>query len=156
MDVRVGPLRRLSAEELILLNCGAGEDAWESPLDCKEIQRVNPKGNQSWIFIGRTDSEAETPILWPPDVKIKFIARFWGWERLKARGEGGDRGWDGWMPSLTQWTWLRASSRGEKWTGKPGVLQSMGSQSRTSPNNWQQQRTNDVEHLFLRFGIFDI
>ena len=51
----------------MLLNCGVGEDP-ESPLDCKEIKPVNPKGNQSGIFIGRTDAEAETPILWPPDV----------------------------------------------------------------------------------------
>ena len=49
----------------MLLNCGVGEDSWESP--CKEIKSVNPKGNQSWIFIGRTD--AETPIRWPPDAK---------------------------------------------------------------------------------------
>ena len=52
----------------MLLNCGVGEDSWES-LDCKENQPVHPKGNQSWVFIRRTDAEAETPILWPPDVK---------------------------------------------------------------------------------------
>ena len=52
-----------------LLNCGAGEDSWESPLDCKEIKPVNPKGNQPWILIGRTVAEAEAPILWPPDAK---------------------------------------------------------------------------------------
>ena len=52
----------------MLLNCGVGEDS-ESPLDYKEIQLVHPKGDQSWVFIGRTDVEAETPILWPPDVK---------------------------------------------------------------------------------------
>ena len=56
----------------MLLNCGVGEDSWE-PLDCKDIQLVHPKGNQSWIFIGRTDAEAETPILWPPDVKNWLI-----------------------------------------------------------------------------------
>ena len=68
MDVRVGLLRKLSAEELMVLNCGVGEDS-ESPLNCREIQPVNPKGNQSWVFIGRTDVEAETPVLWPPDTK---------------------------------------------------------------------------------------
>ena len=52
----------------MLLNCGVGEDS-ESPLDCKEIQPVHPKGDQSWVFIGRTDVEAETPIVWPPDAK---------------------------------------------------------------------------------------
>ena len=72
MDVRVGLQRKLSAEELLLLNCGL-EETLESPLDCKEIQPVHPKGNWSWIFIARTDAEAETPILWPPDVKNYFI-----------------------------------------------------------------------------------
>ena len=68
MDVRVGLCRKLSTEELMLLNCGVGEDS-ESPLDCKEIQPVHPKGDQSWVFIGRTDVEAEAPKLWPPDAK---------------------------------------------------------------------------------------
>ena len=52
----------------MVLNCGVGED-FESPLDCKEIQPVLPKGDQSWVFIGRTDAEAETPIFWPLDAK---------------------------------------------------------------------------------------
>ena len=60
---------KLSAEELMLLYCGMLEKALESPLDCKEIQPVHPKGDQSWVFIGRTEAEAETPILWPPDAK---------------------------------------------------------------------------------------
>ena len=72
MDVRVGLSRKLSTDELMLLNCGVGEDSW-GPLDCKEIQSVHPKGNPSYIFIGRTDTEAETPILWPPDVKNWLI-----------------------------------------------------------------------------------
>ena len=75
------------------------EKTLESPLDCKEIQPVHSKGNQSWIFIGRTDAEAETPILWPPDAKNWLWKRPWCWERLKAGGEGDDRGWDGWMAS---------------------------------------------------------
>ena len=82
MDVRVGLYRQLSTEELMLLNCGAREDSWE-PLDCKEIKPVNPKGDQSWISIGRTDAEAETPILWPPDTKMlgKIASRRRGWQR---------------------------------------------------------------------------
>ena len=56
----------------MFLNCGVGEGSWES-LDSKEIKLVHPKGNRSWIFIGRTDAEAETPILWPPDVKSWLI-----------------------------------------------------------------------------------
>ena len=73
MDVRVGPKRKLSTKELMLLNCGVGEGFWES-LDCKEIQPVHSKGDQPWIFIGRTDAEAEAPILWPPDAK-KWLLR---------------------------------------------------------------------------------
>ena len=72
MDVRVGWERKLSAEELLLLNYGVGKTL-ESPLDCKEIHPVNPKGNQSCIFIGRTDVEAETLILWPSDAKKWLI-----------------------------------------------------------------------------------
>ena len=68
MDVRVGLQRKLSAKELMLLNCSVEDDP-ESPLDCKEIQPVHPKGDQSWVFIGRTDVEAETPILCPLHVK---------------------------------------------------------------------------------------
>ena len=75
MDVSIGPQRKLGAEEFMLLSCGVGEDSWESPLDCKEIQPVHPKGNQSWIFIGRTDGEAEVPIFWPPDVKSWLIGK---------------------------------------------------------------------------------
>ena len=60
--------------KLMLLNCGV-EKTLESPLDCKEIQSVNPQENQSWIFIERTDPEAETPILWPPDAKNWLIGK---------------------------------------------------------------------------------
>ena len=95
------------------------EKTLEIPLDYKEIQPVNPKGNQSWIFTGRTDAEAETPIFWPPDLK----KRTWCWERLKAGGDGDYREWDGLMSSPTQWTWVWVSSRSWWSTGKPGMLQ---------------------------------
>ena len=61
--------RKLSAKELMLLNCGVGEGTLESPLDCREIQPVHSKGDQSWVFFGRTDAKAETPVLWPPHAK---------------------------------------------------------------------------------------
>ena len=60
---------KLSTEDLMLLNCGVGEDNLETPLDCKEIQPVHSKGNQSWVFFGRNDAKAETPVLWPSHVK---------------------------------------------------------------------------------------
>ena len=85
MDVRVGLWRKLSAEELMLLNCGVGEDSWES-LGLQEDPTSPSKGDQSWVFIGRTHAEAETPILWPPHVKSWLIGkapdagRDWGQE----------------------------------------------------------------------------
>ena len=101
----------------------------ESPLDGKEIQPVNPKGNQPWIFIRRTDAEAEMPILWPPATKkLTYLKRPWCLQRLKAGGERDDRGWGGWMGSPTQWTWLWVNCGSWWWTGRPGVPQSMGSQ----------------------------
>ena len=72
MDVRVGLWRKLSTEELMLLNCGVGEDSWES-LGLKGDPTIFPKGDQSWVFIRRTDVEAETPILWSADVKSWLI-----------------------------------------------------------------------------------
>ena len=66
-----------------------------SPLDIKEIKLVNPKGNQPWIFTGRTG--AEEPILLVTDVKTQLRKKLWYWERLRAGGEGGNRGWDGWQ-----------------------------------------------------------
>ena len=104
------------------------EKTLESPLDCKEIQPVHPKGNQSWIFIRRTDAEAETPITlttWCEE--LTHLKRTWCWERLKV-GEGDAREWDGWMASPTQWTWVWANSVSWWWTGRPDVLQSIGSQ----------------------------
>ena len=113
------------------------EKTLECLLDSKEIKPVNPKGNQSWIFIRRTGAEAEAPILWPL-LYFWWLQYFceestdwkrpWCWERLKAGGEGDDRGVDGWMASPTRWIWVCENS-GRYWrTGKPGVLQSVGLQ----------------------------
>ena len=67
------------------------EKTLESPLDCKEVQPVHPKGDQSWIFIWRTNVEAETPIVWPPDAELTHWKRPWWWERLKTGEEGGQQ-----------------------------------------------------------------
>jgi len=119
------------------------EKILESPLDCKEIKPVNPKRNQSWIFIGRAHAEAEAPILWPPDMKGWLTGKdpdagkHWKQEEKGATEEEMvDRGWDVWMASPTQWTWVWASSRRWWRTEKPGVLQSMVcSQTRLNNNN---------------------
>ena len=104
------------------------EKTLESSLDSEEIKPVNRKGNKPWIFTGRTDAEAEAPILWPPDVKNWLIGKDpdagkdW-WQEEKWTTED-----DGWMASPTQQTWVWANS-GKEWrTGKPGMLQSMESQ----------------------------
>ena len=105
------------------------EKTLEDPLDSKEIQPVNPKGNQSWIFIGKTDAgswNSNTLATWCEE--LTHWKRPWFWERLKAGGEGDDREWDGWMASLNQWTWVWVNSGSWWWTGKPGVLWSMRSQ----------------------------
>ena len=103
------------------------EKTLESPLDSKEIQQVHPKGNQSWIFTGRIYVEAETPILWPPDVKNWLIWKDSDAGKDWRQEEKGMRGWEGWMASLNQWTWVWVNSS-SWWTGRPGVLQHMGSQ----------------------------
>ena len=106
------------------------EKTLESPLDCKEIQPVHSKGDQSWVFFGKNDAKAETPVLWPPHVKSWLIGKDSDacWEGLGAGGKGDDRGWDGWMASSTRWTWVWVNSRSWWWTGRPGVLRFMGSQ----------------------------
>ena len=102
------------------------EKTLEHPLESKEIKPVNPKGNQSWIFTGTIDAaEAESLILWSPDAEWTHWKNPWCWERLKEGGEGDNRGWDGWMTSLTQWTWVWACFMRCRRTGKPDMLQSM-------------------------------
>ena len=121
------------------------EKTLESSSDCKEIQPVNPKRNQSWIFIGKTD--AITPILWPPDAKNWLI---WkdpdagkDWRQEEKRDNGG---WDGWMASPTRWSWVWASSGSQWWTGKPGVLQSVGSQR--VGHDWVTELNRTPKHAF--------
>ena len=104
------------------------EKTLESPLDCRHIKLVNPKGNQSWIFIKRTDIETEAPILWRTDAKNWLIGKIEGWSRRD------DREWDGRMAPPAQWTWVWASSRSWWWTGKPYMLQFM--ESRRVRHNW--------------------
>ena len=104
------------------------EKTLKSPLDCKEIQPVHPKKSvlnihwKDWCWSWNSNTLAawcEEPTHWK---------RPWCWERLRAGGEGDDRGWDGWMASPTWWTWVWASCGSWWWTGRPGMLQSMGLQ----------------------------
>ena len=131
------------------------EKTLESPLDCKEIQPVHPEGNQSWMFIGRTNVEDETPILWPPDAQSRLIwkgpdaGKDW---RQEKKGTTED---DGWMASLTQWTWVWVNSGSWWWTGRPGMLQSMGSQrvghDWVTELNWMNKKLTALLVLYWFF-----
>ena len=118
----------LDTEELVLLNCGVGEDSWES----LGLQRdpTSPSLRKSVLSIHWKDWcwswNSNTLAAWCEE--LTYLKRPWCWERLKAGGEGDNRGWDGWMALLTQWTWVWVNSRGWWWTGRPGVLQFTGSQ----------------------------
>ena len=109
MDVRVGLWRKLSTEELMLLNCGAGEDSWES-LGFKEIQPLHSEGDQPWDFFERNDAKVEIPVLWPPHAKSWLIGkdsdagRDWGQEK-KGTTEDEMAGWHHWLDGReSEWT----------------------------------------------------
>ena len=101
------------------------EKTLESPLDCKEIQPVRPKGDQSWVYWCWSWS-SNTLATWCEE--LTHWKRQWCWEGLGAGGEGDNRGWDGWMASPTQWTWVWVDSGSWWWTGRPGVLWFVGLQ----------------------------
>ena len=152
MDVRVGLYRNLSAEELMLLNCGVGEDSWESlglqgdptsPFWRKLVLNIHWK---DWYWSWNSNSLAT----WCEE--LTHLKRPWSWESFKAGGEGDDRGWDGWMASPTQWTWVWVNSRSWWWTGRPSVLRFMGSQrvrhDWATEVNWTElNRTWNIEIL---------
>ena len=113
-----------------------------------EIQPVHPKGDQSWVLIGRTDAEAETPILWPPDAKDWLI---WkdpdagkDWRQEKGTTEDEMVGWH-----QTQWTWVWVDFGTWWWTGRPGMLRFMGSQSWTWLSDWTELMDWGYIHLLL-------
>ena len=146
MDVRIGLQRKLSAEERILLNCGAEEDSWESlglqwdPTSLSSRKSVLNIQWKDWCW-------SWIPILlatWFEE--LTHLKRPWCWERLKSGGEGGDRGWDGWMASPIRWTWVWVSSASWWWTRRLGMLQSMGLQR--VPQAWMTELTDLVSSLF--------
>ena len=93
------------------------------PVQGTQESPPDPKGEQSWVFIGKIDVEAETPILWPPDAKSRLIGKDpdAGKDWRQEREEGDGRRWDGLLASLTQWTWVWVNSGSWWWTGKPDV-----------------------------------
>ena len=127
MDARVGLWRKLSTEELMLLSCGAGEDSWKS-LDCKEIQPVHSKGDQPWVFFGGMMLNLKLQYCGHLFQRVDSLEKTLMLGGIGAGGEGVNRGWDVWMASPTRWTWVFVNSGRWWWTGRPGMLQFMGSQ----------------------------
>ena len=131
----------------MLLNCGVGEDSWESlglqgdPTSLSKMKSVLNIHWKDWYW------NSNTLATWCQE--LSHWKRPWYWERLKAGGEGDNRGWDGWLASPTQWTWVWVNSGSWWWTGRPSVLQSMGSQSGTWLSNW-----TELNWKFLLLSIF--
>ena len=135
--MRVGLWRKLRAEELMCLNCGVGEDSWES------LGLQGDPTSPFWRRSGLGFLWREWCWSWNSSTlatsceELTCWKRLWCWEGLGAGGEGDDRGWDGWM-TLTQWTWVCVNFGSWWWTGRPGVLWFMGSQSRTWLSDWTE------------------
>ena len=131
--------RKLSTEELMLLNCGVGEDSWESLALQGDPTSPFWRGSalgflwREWCWSWNSSTLATSC------EELTHWQRLWCWEGLGAGGEGDDRGWDGWMASPTQWTWVWVKSGSWCWTGRPGMLQFMGSQNRTQLSDWTEQ-----------------
>ena len=143
--------------DLMILNCGVGEDTWESL--GLQGDPTSPSWRKSALNIHWKDWcwswSSNTLATWCEE--LTHLRRPWCWERLRAGGEGDDRGWDGWMASPTQWTWVWVNSGSWQWTGKPGVLQSMGSQrvryDWATELNWTEQLNNNEGPDSKYFGV---
>ena len=144
--MRVVLWRKLSAEELMLLNCGVGEDSWESlglqgdptsPFWRRSLNLCSVIHWKEWCWSWNSST------LTTSCEELTHWKRPWRLEGLGAGGEGDDRGWDGWMASPTWWTWVWVNSGSWWWTGRPGVLQSVGWQwvRHTEWLNWADTYT---------------
>ena len=133
----------------MLLNCGVGEDSWETlgqqggPTSPPLKRLVLCAHFKDWCWSWNSNTLATRC------EELTHLKRPWCWERLRAGGEGGDRGWDGWMESLTQWTWVWVNSRSWWWTDRPGVLPFMGLQR--VGHDWATELTDgNCSFSFLR------
>ena len=142
-------------EELMLLNCGVGEDSWESL--GLQGDPTNPFWRRSALGFPWKEwyQSWNSSTLATSCKELTHWKRPWCWEGLGAGGEGDDRGWDGWMASLTRWTWVWVNSGSWWWTGRPGMLRFMGSQrvrhesDRTEQLNWTEE-----EYILQNFQSF--
>ena len=148
----VGLWRRLSTEELMLLNCGVGEDSWESlglqRSNQSILKEISPGYSLEGLML-KLKLQYFGHLMWRAD----SFERPWCWERLRVGGEGDDRGWDGWMTSLTQWTWVWVNFGSRWWTESPGMLWFMGLQrighDWVTELNWMKPGNTDDCFRFL-------
>ena len=133
----------------MVLNCGVGEDSWESlgiqedPTSPSERKSVLNNHWKDWCWSWNFNNLAS----WYKE--LTHWKRSWCWERLTAGGEGDNRGWDGWMASLTQRTWVWINCGSWQWTERPGVLQSMGSQSQIRLRDWTELNPRNATQMIL-------
>ena len=155
MDVRVGLWRKLRAGKLMLLNCGVREDSWESlglqgePTSPSWRRSVLGVHWKDWCWSWNSNTLASSC------GELTHWKRPWCLEGLGAGREGDDRGCNGWMASPSRWAWVLVNYGSWWWTGRPGVLRFMGSQSRTWLSNWTDWLT-DWMLLVLRFVVFPL
>ena len=161
MDVRVGLWRRLSAEELMFLNCGVGEDSWES--FGLQGDPTSPSWRRSVLGVHWKDLcwSWNSSTLATSCEELTHWKRPWYWEGLGAGGNRDDRGWDGWMASPPWWTWVWVNSGSWWWTGRPGMVRFMGSQRVaqdwvTELIRWWKIGSPYSSDLFLFFFFFSL
>ena len=115
------------------------EKTLESPLDCKEIQPVHPQGDQSWCSLEELMLKLKLQYFGQLMPRLDSLEKTLMLGRIEGRRKGDDRGWDGWVASLTWWTWVWVDSRSWWWTGRPGVLQFIRSQiCQTRLSDWTE------------------
>ena len=149
MDVRVGLWRRQSAEELMLLNCGVGEDSWESL--GLQGDPTSPFWRRSalgflwneWCWSWNSSTLATSC------EELTHWKRLWCWEDLGAGGEGDNRGWDGWMASLTRWTWVWVLPPWSKWNKNTKNTPHLGREN-TVYVDWKASRARWLSYLILQ------
>ena len=136
----------------MLLNCGVGEDSCRVPWTARSsnqsiLKEISPECSLEGLML---KLKSNTLATWCEE--LTHLKRPWCWERLKVGGEGDDRGWDGWISSLIQWTWVWVNSGAWWWTGKPGMLQSMGLQR--ARHNWATKlKWTDMLLGFLNISL---
>ena len=139
----------------MLLNCGVGEDSWESL--GLQGDPTSPSWRRSVLGVRWKDWywswNSNILVTWCRE--MTYLKRSWCWERLKAGGEGDGRAGDGWMPSLTQWTWAWVNSMSGWWTGRPGVLQFRGRKesSTTEQLNWTEFYQSTVNKVSTNIHV---